>query len=132
MIDWKRVAALRAELGEAEFPPVVELFMDEIEGVVMRLAHSTAEKLESDLHFLRGSAANLGFASFGARCHQGEVSLRADSLDGVDLAALLECYAATKREFVAAMAAPSVPRDDDGDDPAEWVRSGTGQAIHRG
>ncbi|MFD1794933.1 Hpt domain-containing protein [Paracoccus aurantiacus] len=98
MIDWKRVNELRAELGDDDFAPVVELFLDEIEGIVMRLTHGDAERLENDMHFLKGSAANLGFTAFAQICQQGEIGAR-DGHDAFDLATLLDCYAATKKEF---------------------------------
>ena len=72
MIDWKRVQALKEELGADDFLPVVELFLDELEGIVMRLAHGDAERLECDMHFLHGSAASLGFTAFASLCQQAE------------------------------------------------------------
>ncbi len=37
MIDWERVAELQSEIGADGFGEVLELFLDEVEGVVMRL-----------------------------------------------------------------------------------------------
>ncbi len=101
MIDWKRVNDLREELGEADFVTVIELFLDEVESIVMRIGHGDADQLENDLHFLKGSAANLGFTAFGRLCQQGEVACRNGHSEGFDLAGLLDCYAATKKDFVA-------------------------------
>ncbi|WBU63934.1 Hpt domain-containing protein [Paracoccus aerodenitrificans] len=103
MIDWIRVQTLQEELGEADFPPVVELFLDEIESTVMRLRHSDPDQLESDLHFLKGCAGNLGFRKFRELCVRGEAQLREGGSDQVDLGAVLDCYAATKKEFVGRM-----------------------------
>ena len=73
MIDWTRVNDLREEIGDDSFAEVVELFLDEVEEVVMRLAAAPYPgSYEQHLHFLKGSAANLGFASFGALCQDGE------------------------------------------------------------
>ena len=105
MIDWKRVGALRDELGESEFSPVIELFLDEVEGIVMRLNHADAPRLESDLHLLLGSASNLGFAAFGRLCHLGVVAAREGKAEDFDIAGLLDCYAASKKEFVAGIGA---------------------------
>ena len=33
MIDWERVTSLRDEVGEDEFRPLVEMFLDEIEAL---------------------------------------------------------------------------------------------------
>ncbi|SDD99224.1 Hpt domain-containing protein [Paracoccus isoporae] len=104
MIDWNRVEALREELGEADFAPVAELFLDEIESTVMRICQGDAAQMETDFHFLKGCAANLGFSSFAEICQQGEAALRAGGGGGVALEPLLECYAATKREFIAGQA----------------------------
>lgn len=104
MIDWKRVGILREELGEADFASVIELFLDEVEGIVMRIAHDDPRQLENDLHFLKGSAANLGFTAFGQLCQRGEVEVRNGRMAEFDLAGLLDCYAATKRDFVAGTA----------------------------
>ncbi|AUM74802.1 Hpt domain-containing protein [Paracoccus jeotgali] len=101
MIDWKRVQALKEELGADDFLPVVELFLDELEGIVMRLAHGDAERLECDMHFLHGSAASLGFTAFASLCQQAEMALQRQELGGLDLGALLDCYAATKKQFIA-------------------------------
>ena len=37
MIDWTRAGELRSEIGDDGFAEVVELFLDEVEDVVMRL-----------------------------------------------------------------------------------------------
>ena len=101
MIDWKRVQALREELGETDFAAVIELFLDEVEGIVMRIGHGDPDQLENDLHFLKGSAANLGFTAFGRLCQLGEIECRNGHAENFDLAGLLDCYAATKKDFVA-------------------------------
>ena len=72
MINWDRVDELRSEIGEDGFAEVVELFLDEVETTVMRLPSLPAAALEASLHFLKGSAWNLGFRDFGALCQDGE------------------------------------------------------------
>lgn len=100
MIDWDRVKSLRDELGEDDFLTVVELFLDEIEGTVMRLGTDDAVRLESDLHFLRGSALNLGFAAFGAACYDAEQIVRQGCAQSVSISGLLDSYAEHKKEFL--------------------------------
>ena len=57
MIDWDRLKELRDEVGAEDFDEVVELFLDEVEGVMDRLRDSPdVDTLEEDLHFLKGSA----------------------------------------------------------------------------
>jgi HPt (histidine-containing phosphotransfer) domain-containing protein len=73
MIDWDRVASLRGEIGAADFTEVVEMFLAESDAVVARLlAGKPDPTLESDLHFLKGSALNLGFRHLAALCSAGE------------------------------------------------------------
>lgn len=100
MIDWERVAELRDEIGEAGFSEVLELFLDEVEAVVMRLG-SRPEKLEDDLHFLKGSAWNLGFASFGASCQNGERRAATGCGAEVDISEVIATYSASKKAFMA-------------------------------
>ncbi len=101
MIDWSRVQVLREELGDGDFGAVVELFLDEIECVAMRLNTGDPERIEGDLHFLKGSAVNLGFTSFASLCQMGEIEVRNGRAHALDLALLLECYSSTKKAFVA-------------------------------
>lgn len=99
MIDWDRVADLRSEIGAEGFAEVVALFLEEADAVVARLAAVTGAKaLESELHFLKGSALNLGFSDLSRLCQEGE--RRAAAGDGaIDLAAVAACYAASKTAF---------------------------------
>jgi len=99
MIDWERVAELQSKIGADGFSEVLELFLDEVEGVVMRLGQRP-EKLEDDLHFLKGSAWNLGFKSFGAMCQAGERMAAAGLAQQVDVPAVLECYGESKQIFM--------------------------------
>jgi HPt (histidine-containing phosphotransfer) domain-containing protein len=69
MIDWLRMTELRDEIGQEGFDEVVDVFLEEAEDVVTRLDHGPT--LE-DLHFLKGSALNLGFIAVAQLCHAGE------------------------------------------------------------
>ena len=67
MIDWSRVDDLRDEVGDEDFREVVDLFLDEVDEVIERMKHHpTHSSIEKDLHFLKGSSLNLGFAG----CHR--------------------------------------------------------------
>lgn len=101
MIDWERVADLRAEVGEDDFREVVELFLEEVEEVIDRLQSSpVVAKFEDDLHFLKGSALNLGFRHFSALCQVGEKLSANGQGDQVDIPAVLRSYRASKVEFL--------------------------------
>lgn len=101
MIDWNRVEELRSEIGDDGFAEVVELFLDEVEGVMMRLASQPSpDRYEEDLHFLKGSAWNLGFAAFGTLCQNGEREAAAGRAHAVDIRGLLDSYSQSKAQFM--------------------------------
>ena len=100
MIDWDRVTELRAEVGAEEFAEVVDLFLDEVETTLARLGQ-TPGQLEDELHFLKGSAWNLGFREFGALCQDGERRCVAGQEASVDPAAVRASYARSKQAFMA-------------------------------
>ena len=101
MIDWDRVNELRSEIGEDGFDEVVELFLDEVESVVMRLgADPDPSRYEDDLHFLKGSAWNLGFAEFGAVCQDGERKAAAGQGSQINISAVIYSYGKSKEEFM--------------------------------
>jgi hypothetical protein len=92
MIDWERVSALRAEIGEPDFTEVVDLFLAEAEEVVERLRRGRPDPtLEAELHFLKGSALNLGLRDLADLCSapvRGKLH---------DTRGLLQIYAASRR-----------------------------------
>lgn len=101
MIDWERVAQLREEVGPESFSEVVELFLEEVDEAVARLGCSTAaEALAGELHFLKGSALNLGFDRFGQMCQEAE---RRAAPATVEVGPILACYAESRRTFLDAL-----------------------------
>ncbi len=101
MIDWDRVAQLREEVGPDDFGEVVELFLEEVDEATRRLRERPDPgRYEDDLHFLKGSALNLGFASFGALCQAGERQAKEGRALEVDLKPILDCYEASRQEFL--------------------------------
>lgn len=102
MIDWSQVKSLRADVGPEDFDEVVELFLEEVEEVVTRLKQDAdVNELENDLHFLKGSAMNLGFSEFSALCQDGELRAAEGRGDEINLSKVVECYAVSKTAFVA-------------------------------
>lgn len=100
MIDWQRVAELRDAVGPVEFPEILELFLDEVEGVVMRLSVENPRQLGDDLHFLKGSAWNLGFAEFGRLCEAGEIMAGRGQAAQISVDDLMASYSASKQLFM--------------------------------
>jgi HPt (histidine-containing phosphotransfer) domain-containing protein len=102
VIAWERVTELREGVGEDDFAEVVDLFLDEVEGVLDRLRdRPSRDSLESDLHFVRGSALTLGFTDLGEVCQTGERLAAQAQFDAIDIGAVLAAYAASKTEFIS-------------------------------
>jgi len=104
MIDWTRVAELRDEIGAEDFDEVIEIFLEEVNDVIDRLrAEGTHSDLEGKLHFLKGSALNLGFRDFSNLCQQGESAAAAGNLAAIDLPATIASFDRSKTEFLSGM-----------------------------
>ena len=103
-IDWAKVDQLRDEVGAEDFDEVVELFLEEVDEVIGQLGQP-GRSLEHDLHFLKGSALNLGFATFSSICQSGEAACAAGNPDSVDVPAVLACYATSKTTFLVQLSA---------------------------
>ncbi|WP_299846621.1 Hpt domain-containing protein [uncultured Roseovarius sp.] len=104
MIDWNRVTELRDEIGAEDFGEVVEIFLEEVEDEITNLCGQVDKSnLESTMHFLKGSALNLGFSEFSTLCQKGETAAGAGAGDGIDLTEITNCYAASKSEFLNAL-----------------------------
>ncbi|MDT8326994.1 MAG: Hpt domain-containing protein [Roseovarius sp.] len=102
MIDWVRVQDLSDEIGSDAFGEVVELFLEEVDGEIDKLRHiSDRSELESQLHFLKGSALNLGFAAFSDLCHKGEMASATGQQESVNIPEILTCYDASKSVFLS-------------------------------
>ena len=105
MIDWQRVTTLRDEIGAEDFEEVVPLFIEEVESITDELrTKPDVSKLEEHMHFLKGSAVSLGFATFSAMCHDGEALAAAGDGASVDVAAVLDCFEKSKQQFLDGLA----------------------------
>lgn len=105
MIDWKRVAELKEEIGADGFVEVADMFLDEAEGAVRALVAGLApEELEGQLHFLKGSALNLGLSDLAALCQEGERLAGQGRGAEVDPARIAAIYEASKTAFLGALA----------------------------
>ncbi len=101
MIDWTRVRELKDEIGEEDFGEVAEMFIAEVEEVIDRLkASPDPARFEEDLHFIKSSALNLGFAELSTLCQAGEHQAATGDAVGVDLAPVFTSYAASKTAFL--------------------------------
>ena len=100
LINWNKVSELRDEVGAEDFDEVVELFLDEVEETISLLG-AEGRSVEHDLHFLKGSALNLGFAQFSELCRDGEAAAAAGDAVSVDLGAVVQSYTASKSAFLS-------------------------------
>ena len=102
MINWQRVDELREEIGAEDFLEVVELFLEEVQEVIDRLRESPdPARFEEDMHFLKGSAVNLGFQNFADLCAAGEKNAAAGQTALVDATVVIGSYDASRRQFLA-------------------------------
>ena len=88
MLNWSRVEELKDDLGEEDFQEITNLFLQEVEEKLAELSCGAPDALAAALHFLKGSAANLGFEGFRAMCEQMEHAPNVARLD--ELALLYE------------------------------------------
>lgn len=104
MIDWQRVWELRDEVGAENFDEVVDLFLFEVEDELTKLREGGDNSaLEARLHFLRGSAMNLGFEAFSQICLAGELAAGNGSDADIHIDNVLKCYVLSKSEFLQRM-----------------------------
>lgn len=102
MIDWSHIDELKADMGDS-FDEIVEVFLEEVDDSIAKLAASDSAGLASCLHFLKGAALNLGFTEFAALCSTGEVQADSGAAAQVDVARVRICYQKSRQEFVAGL-----------------------------
>lgn len=100
MLDWNRVDNLRYEIGEEDFLAILSVFLEETDAMMATIdARMPAIEMARVLHFLKGSAVNIGLASFAQACQQAERDIVAGvttaSLDG-----LKRIYRETRAELL--------------------------------
>lgn len=100
MIDWDRINELREEIGEEDFNEVLEIFLEEVEETLESLALAgEAENLREPMHFLKGSAMNLGFSDLAAFCQKCEMLANEGRSTEIDRHAVAAVYDKTKTHF---------------------------------
>ena len=100
MIDWSKVDELKDDIGADDFEEIVEVFLAEVEEALEVLPSTPVSGLEESLHFLKGSALNLGFSAFSDLCQIGEKSAANGASETIDVPAIIHCYAASKDAFL--------------------------------
>jgi len=100
MLDWTHIDQLKKDVGSHEFAEIVDLFFVEVEGLFKRLNHESA--VANDMHFLKGSAANLGFAELSKSCQIAQHQLVAGQPAG--LQQIVTVFEKSKHAFIAGLA----------------------------
>ena len=104
MIDWGRVEELRAEIGDDDFHEVVAMFLEEADEVIVQISGPPdPSQLESRLHFLKGSALNLGLTELAGLCQDGERHAATGTATSVDLAAVVAIYRASRLQITQSL-----------------------------
>ncbi len=111
MIDWKRVEELQQEIGADGFAEVAQMFLDEADQAARALAAGPApEEVEAQLHFLKGSALNLGLSDLAAICQDGERKAAAGYGALVDLVQVTRIYHASRAHLLVGLQAQPMAR----------------------
>jgi HPt (histidine-containing phosphotransfer) domain-containing protein len=109
MLNRSRIDELREEVGEDGFAEVLDLFCEEVEEVLAGLPEVPAPELPERLHFLKGSAINIGMEQVGDLCRTAEERIRADPASKPDLAAIRSAYDRSRKALAAFLCPPLVP-----------------------
>ena len=106
MINWVQVRQLEEDVGAEDFGDVVSLFLAEVDQAVAQLdtIPRDPDALAPALHFLRGSAYNLGFQAFGDYCSEGEKLSLGGRIHEVELTKVAALYCRSKQAFFAGAA----------------------------
>ncbi|MDG4646879.1 Hpt domain-containing protein [Roseibacterium sp. SDUM158017] len=83
-IDWDRLMSLRHDIGEEDFADVAFVFFSEMDGKLLELLEDPTRRTADDFHFLRGSAANLGFVAMAEACETAEAACREGRVPDLD------------------------------------------------
>ena len=101
MINWKRVEELRDEVGADDFEEIVQLFLEEVEEVIELLRGGDGlDDLEAHMHFLKGSALNIGFSQFADLCQIGETLARDNRDEDVNVDGVIASYDQSRDVFL--------------------------------
>lgn len=100
MVDWNRVESLRDEIGEEDFLAILSVFLEKTDSVMATInTKMPAAEMVRTLHFLKGSAVNIGLASFAKACQQAEREV-VRSGAASSLEALRKIYYDTRAELL--------------------------------
>jgi HPt (histidine-containing phosphotransfer) domain-containing protein len=100
MINWDRIAELTSELGEDDFGEVIALFCDEVDEALNDLAADPVTQAREKLHFIKGSALNIGFDAVSSLCAGEEARLAADPLANLRITPIRDAFHEARLELL--------------------------------
>lgn len=100
MLNEVRIAELKDEVGEDDFIDVVRLFCEEVEEVLAVLPSAANDAMIEKLHFLKGSALNIGMTTMAELCHEEEVRLKASQETSPEISRIIAAYLASKSMLI--------------------------------
>ena len=104
MINWSRVNELKNDIGPDDINDIVELFLSEVEEVIEKLSgNDGGDSLEQHMHFLKGSALNLGFDGLGQLCSDAEKQAALGQDQAVSIPEIISNFQQSKAEFLAGL-----------------------------
>ena len=102
MIDWDRILELTAEVGEDGITEIIEIFLEEMDEALEELAAlSDASQIADKLHFLKGSAQNIGLTDTGRLCERLEADAKSGDAPPTDVAAIRNSIDKAKQELAS-------------------------------
>lgn len=101
MINKDRVAELRDEVGPDDLEEVVLMFCEEVEETLNRISRTEEHSVEEELHFLKGSALNIGLTEVGKLCQEAEVELRHNPAAQPDIKSISEAFRSSRTKLIS-------------------------------
>jgi HPt (histidine-containing phosphotransfer) domain-containing protein len=101
MIDWDRISELSSELGESDFDEVFALFCDEVGAALDDLSDNPGAQPLEKLHFIKGSALNIGFETVSRLCAEEEARLATDTGATPRITPIRDAFLAARSELGA-------------------------------
>ncbi len=100
MINTARIQELKDEVGEDDLFEVIELFCEEVEEVLDILDASSQNEFLAQLHFLKGSALNIGLDAVSELCKTEEVRLKSDPSAPPNIGAIRSAFSDAKKALL--------------------------------
>ncbi|MDD9923366.1 MAG: Hpt domain-containing protein [Boseongicola sp.] len=101
MLDFDRLDELKKEVGEEDFHDILSLFFEEFEESLAQLITASPSQQSETLHFLKGSAMNIGLSKVSELCRTGEEALKAGATS-VDPVKIQDAYDASRSALLEA------------------------------